>query len=143
MTAAVAARPALDPARWQPVLDVHADLFSPLDPGAAMVLVAKADWDASSGAALEWRAAAGAMQASLRPWEGAARADADLVFVGLRDALERLAATEVGERLSHLKDLVHGGEVLLFVMKTKCNLVNAGWEEFLDSLGLAFMGACR
>lgn len=143
MTAVAAVRPALDPAGWQPVLDVHADLFAPLDPGSAMVLVGKADWDAASGAALEWRAGAGAMQASLRPWAGAARADADLIFVGLRDALERLAATEVGERLSLLKDLVHGGEVLFFVMKTKCNLVNAGWEEFLDSLGLAFMGACR
>jgi hypothetical protein len=143
VTAAAAASPALDPARWQPVLDGHADLFAPLDPGSAAALVAKADWDAASGAALEWRAAAGGMRASLRPWEGAARTDADLIFVGLRDALERLAETDAGERLSRLKDLVHGGEVLFFVMKTKCNLVNAGWEEFLESLGLAFMGACR
>ncbi len=137
------ARPALDPARWQPVLDGHADLFEPLDPGSAAVLLSKEDWDAASGAALEWRAGAGTMQASLRPWQGAEQAEADLIFVALRDALERLASADVGERFSRLKDMVHGGEVLFFVMKTKCNLVNAGWEEFLDSLGLAFMGACR
>jgi hypothetical protein len=134
---------ALDPARWQPVLDLHQDLFQPLDRGAAAVLVAKPDWDAASGSALEWRAGEGAMRAALRPWTGAGRAEADLIFVALRDALERLAEAAPAERFSRLKDLVHGGEVLFFVMKTKCNLVNAGWEEFLDSLGLAFMGACR
>ncbi len=134
---------ALDPARWQPVLDLHAELFQPLDPGAAAVLVAKPDWDAGAGAALEWRAEAGAMRAALRPWRGAGGAGADLIFVALRDALDRLAEAAPPERLSRLKDLVHSGDVLFFVMKTKCNLVNAGWEDFLDSLGLAFMGACR
>jgi hypothetical protein len=139
----VSAAAALDPAQWQPVLDLHADLFQPLDPGSAVLLLAKPDWDAGSGAALEWRAAPGSMRASLRPWSGAGKAEADLIFVALRDALERLAQAGAPERLSRLKDLVHGGDVLFFVMKTKCNLVNAGWEEFLDSLGLAFMGACR
>ena len=133
----------LDPARWQPVLDRHAELFEPLDPGAAAALVAKGDWDTSSGAMLEWRATAGAMRATLKPWQGAGLAEVDLLFVGLRDALDRLAEAAVDARLSLLKDLVHRGEVLFFVMKTKCNLVNAGWEDFLDSLGLAFMGACR
>jgi hypothetical protein len=137
------ARLALDPARWQPVLDLHADLFQPLDPGSAAVLVAKREWDEAAGDALEWRAAPGTMRAAVRPWKGAKHADADLVFVALRDALDRLSETAPAERLSRLKDLVHAGDVLFFVMKTKCNLVNAGWEEFLDSLGLAFMGACR
>ncbi len=134
---------ALDPAQWQPVLDLHSDLFQPLDPGSAVVLVPKSDWDTAAGAALEWRAGPGTMRASLRPWKGASHAEADLIFVPLRDALDRLSETDPAERLSCLKDLVHGGDVLFFVMKTKCKLVNAGWEEFLDSLGLAFMGACR
>jgi hypothetical protein len=29
------------------------------------------------------------------------------------------------------------------VMKTKYELQDAGYEEFLDTLGLAFLGACR
>jgi hypothetical protein len=131
-------RAALDPRRWQPVLDANADPFAPLDPGAA--------------AALEWRArastdapvlASSVMGAAVKTWQGVGRADVDLVFVCLREALDRFAEVDVEARLSVLKDLLHGGKVLFFVMKTKCNLVNAGWEEFLDSLGLAFMGACR
>jgi hypothetical protein len=143
---------ALDPGQWQPVLDLHAELFQPLDPGAGAVLLSKEAWDSGAGAALELRArapgegpalSATVMDAELVPWHGVGRANVDLVFVCRSGALDRLAGARADARLSLLKDLVHAGEVLVFVMKTKCNLVNAGWEEFLDGLGLAFMGACR
>jgi hypothetical protein len=128
---------------WQPVLDHHSSLFAGLEPGSAAALVSKQDWDARSGTMLEWRSGANGMRADVREWSGPAEANVDLLFVGLRDAFQRLAQTNSGERFSLLKDMVHEGEVLFFVMKTKCSLVDAGWEDFLDTLGLAFMGACR
>jgi hypothetical protein len=106
-------------------------------------MIAKPDWDAGSGAMLEWRRAEDGMQTALKPWRGAAHASVDLLFVGLRDSFSRLSAIEASMRLSLLKDMLHEGDVMFFVMKTKCKLIDAGWEDFLDSLGLAFMGACR
>jgi hypothetical protein len=133
----------LDSAAWQAVLEHHAPLFSELRPGAAAALICKPDWDAGSGTMLEWRSAAGDMHATLKPWPGAARTDVDMIFVGLRDAFSRLSEVEPGLRFSLLKDMVHEGDVLFFVMKTKCCLIDSGWEDFLEALGLAFMGACR
>ena len=133
----------LHPEVWQPVLDQHALLFSGLEHGCAAALIPKLDWDAGAGSMLEWRSAVGGMQAALKPWLGPARADVDLLFVGLRDSFNRLAAADASLRLSLLKDMLHEGDVLFFVMKTKCHLLDSGWEDFLDTLGLAFMGACR
>jgi hypothetical protein len=142
-----ATAPRLDPAAWQQVLDRHAALFEILEPGSAAALIAKPDWDAQSGQMLEWRMAGsgsgGGIKAALQPWAGAGKAEVDLLFVGLRDSFARLESCPPEGRFSLLKDLLHEGEVLFYVMKTKCKLIDAGWEDFLDQLGLAFMGACR
>jgi hypothetical protein len=48
-----------------------------------------------------------------------------------------------GETLSIIKRQIRKGAIMFFVMKTKFELQDAGYEDFLDSLGLAFLGACR
>jgi len=42
-----------------------------------------------------------------------------------------------------MKKMIRQGNMLFFVMKAKHELQEAGYEDFLDSLGLAFLGACR
>lgn len=131
------------PASWQPVFDLYDNLFETLEDGRSLAMLDKATWDAGRGEALHGRLEGGRMQALSAAWEGAAKTNADMLFVGLRDSLAQLDATQPDQRMSLLKDSIHKGDVLFFVMKTKCTLIDAGWEDFLDSLGLAFMGACR
>lgn len=130
-------------ASWQPVFDLYANLFEALEDGRSLAMLDKATWDAGQGEALSCKLENGRMRAKAMAWEGAAKTDADMLFVGLRDSLAQLDAAQPDQRMSLLKDSIHEGEVLFFVMKTKCTLIDAGWEDFLDSLGLAFMGACR
>ncbi len=133
----------LSPAIWQPVFDLHASLFEALEENRSLAFLDKATWDAGRGDALESRWAGRRMFVQAKAWSGAGDTKADLLFVGLRDSLTHLDRAEPEARLGLLKDGIHEGEVLFFVMKTKCTLIDAGWEDFLDSLGLAFMGACR
>ncbi|MBF0354573.1 MAG: hypothetical protein HQL43_04980 [Alphaproteobacteria bacterium] len=133
----------LSPAIWQPVLDRHASLFEALEDGRSLALLDKDTWDAGQGEALHCKLEGGHMQARASAWEGAAKTDADMLFVGLRDSLDHLEQASPDARMGALKDRIHQGDVLFFVMRTKCTLIDAGWEDFLDSLGLAFMGACR
>jgi hypothetical protein len=42
-----------------------------------------------------------------------------------------------------MKRQIRAGNIMFFVMRTKYELQDAGYEEFLDTLGLAFLGACR
>jgi hypothetical protein len=48
-----------------------------------------------------------------------------------------------GDTLSAIKRLIRRGRIMFFVFKNKAQLQDAGYEDFLDSLGLAFLGACR
>ncbi|MBF0167979.1 MAG: hypothetical protein HQL45_10150 [Alphaproteobacteria bacterium] len=133
----------LSPLSWQPVLDRHATLFEALEEGRSLALLDKATWDAGKGNALECRLENRRMQVRLQDWTGAQGTEADMLFVGLRDSFDHLEQAPPDARMGALKDRIHQGEVLFFVMRTKCTLIDVGWEDFLDSLGLAFMGACR
>ena len=67
----------------------------------------------------------------------------DLLLVADGDAVEALSADAAGPSLSTLKRSIREGAVILYVMRTKDALLDAGYEELLDSFGLAFLGACR
>jgi hypothetical protein len=131
-----------DAARWQSVLDRETALFNAIIPGAAVALVDRRDWDAGSGRMLEWRAdECGCLVAAARPWEGLGCAKADVVLVGADEAF--CAVFSGGQPMQGLRDGIRRGDIILFVTKCETGLRGAGWEEFLESLGLAFMGACR
>lgn len=133
----------LSSASWQSVFDRHANLFEGLENGRSLALLDKAAWDVGRGEALLCRLENKRMRVAASPWQGAGNAGADMLFVGLRDSFDRLDRIGAESRMSGLKDGIHRGDVLFFVMTTKCTLIDAGWEDFLDSLGLAFLGACR
>ena len=75
-------------------------------------------------------------------WHGVEDCDAELIFVAMRDALPQLAARPAAERLGTLRDQVREGDMLFFVTRN-CGDLDIGWDAFLESLGHAFMGACR
>ncbi|UCE32661.1 MAG: hypothetical protein JSW68_07175 [Burkholderiales bacterium] len=132
----------LDAGAWQAVLDDHAPLFTELATGTAAMLLGEDAWRSGCGSALVWQRDAAGMRAAAATWQGVEACDAELVFVAMRDALPRLAAVPATERLALLREQVRLGDMLLFVTRN-CADLDAGWDDFLESLGHAFMGACR
>jgi hypothetical protein len=131
-----------DVAAWQALLDHNDRLFDELEPGASALLLGKAEWDAGVGHALLWRKGEQRMEASLVPWTGITGSAADFIFVALRDAFARLDDADTGVRLGLLREQVREGDMLFFITKN-CADLDVGWDAFLESLGHAFMGACR
>ncbi len=127
---------------WQAVADGHAEVFGDMLPGARVGLVARAESRSTGGAMLAWEAEADGVTARLRPYRGLRDPGVDLLFVADEDALDALAAAP-DEALAQLRRLVRRGNVVLYFLKCEGQLLDAGYEEFLDTLGLAFIGACR
>lgn len=132
----------LDASAWQAVLDHHAPLFADLEAGTAAVLLDQPAWSTGQGVAAVWVKQGGGMRAATAQWSGVESCAAELIFVAVRDALPRLAAAPVEERLGLLRDQVRDGDMLFFVTRN-CGDLDVGWDAFLESLGRAFMGACR
>jgi hypothetical protein len=148
-----------DVAGWQRMLDRHGELFTELAPGARIGLLAReatgfapgrqpVGWRdarfAGDGALLlVWQAADGRMLARNERVAGFADAHADFLLLADAASLAEAHAALEGDALGRLKRRIRRGDIMLCTFRTRAQLADSGYEDFLDSLGLAFMGACR
>ncbi|HUW38192.1 MAG TPA: hypothetical protein VMV91_12770 [Rhodocyclaceae bacterium] len=145
-----------DLSAWQAMLDRHAELFSEMSAGSRVGFVARAGAGISpgkhvaglmaangSGDMMAWERREAGMRTSVEGYVGFQDAKVDLLFVVEDEALASMREALSGEALSMIKRLIRKGGIMFYVMKNKYQLQDAGYEEFLESLGLAFLGACR
>lgn len=147
-----------DAARWQQAFDAAAVLFTPLADGARMGLIAQGGF-APAGrrrAGLDEAAAryAGApmlvfgaaderIEVSVERFAGFDAASLDLLFAADEEARAVLAAAPAPSLLAAMKRQIRRGGVLFFVLRTRHELDDAGYDDFLESLGIPFLGSCR
>jgi len=147
-----------DAARWQQAFDGAAALFAPLRDGSRMGLIAqigfapagrrRAGLDEAAarnqGAPmLVFAATDGRIAVTVERFAGFDAAGLDLLFVADEEARAELATADPPTLLHAMKRLVRRGGVLFFVLRTRHELADAGYEDFLESLGIPFLGSCR
>jgi hypothetical protein len=143
-----------DLAAWQRVIDGYAPLFEPLAEGAAVGLAARFFVDANGtrrGAAmpatptlpmLEWRKREGRMVTQPGAYRGLDGLGVDLLFLAGDGALEAVLTREE-HPLGEMKRQLRAARIQFFVFRTKHELADLGYEDFVEALGLPFLGACR
>ncbi len=145
--------------RWRALFDERRGALAELANGARMGFVARADFSpgagrrraglveagarASGAPMLAFQMCDGAMAVSAAWFEGFEHAALDLLFVADDEALGDLVASEAAATLGVLKRALRRGSVMFYALKPKHELQDLGYEDFIDSLGLAFLGACR
>jgi hypothetical protein len=143
-----------DLAAWQRVIDGYAPLFEPLATGAAVGVVSRFFVDANGtrrSAAmpstpalpmLEWRKRDDCMCAQPGTYRGLEGLGVDLLFLAGDGALEAVLAREE-HPLGEMKRQLRAARIQFFVLRTKHELRALGYEDFVEALGLPFLGACR
>jgi len=149
---------AWDLERWRSVCARHAALFEALVAGARMGMVEKSTFGAvglrspvaggpAAGATaarmLSFRAGNGGLTAAIEPFAGTSDSGLDMLFVADEGALAEIAAATPEDTLAAMKRMLRRGQVIFYVFRTGEELEESGYDDFLDSLGLAFLGACR
>lgn len=142
---------------WQAMLDRHQALFADMLPGSRIGILPRsatsllpgrriaglAAIDLAEGRMLAWETREEGVRAGYRSCLRFEEAQVDLLLVPDDAALEAILAALGGDTLAVMKKMIRQGNMLFFVMRAKHELQEAGYEDFLDSLGLAFLGACR
>ena len=143
-----------DLAAWQRMIDGYAPLFEPLATGAAVGLVPRFFLDAAGtrrSAAmpstptlpmLEWRKRDGCMRAQPGTYGGLENPGVDLLFLAGDGTLEAVLARDE-HPLGEMKRQLRAARIQFFVFRTKRELRDLGYEDFVEALGLPFLGACR
>jgi len=140
-------------AAWQRVLDRNAALFEETVAGASIAIVPR--FAPGSGgkprptvmpvsdpvSMLVWVREERGMVAREGQFRGLKGLPADLLLVAGEGALE--AALDHAEPLGEMKRQLRAGRMLFMVMRAREELQARGWTDFLEAIGLPFLGTCR
>ena len=142
-------------APWQSMLERYSELFVEMQSGSRIGIVSREASGILPGKhlaavqtfaevpMLAWQAEGGGMAACIERFSGMSSTRVDLLLVADADAMATMLDQLDGDMLTAIKRLIRRGSMMFFVFRTKAELQDAGYEDFLDSLGLAFLGACR
>lgn len=133
----------LDLAGWQNLLDRHPQIFDGMMAGSRVGLLPADDFEEPAATMVVWEATGNGMRADHRPFPGFEAVDVDLLFIADDESLRRLHDRTNPTPFHDMKRKVRRREMLLYVVRPRDCLLERGYEEFLESLGLVFMGACR
>ncbi|ENO87602.1 outer membrane efflux protein [Thauera aminoaromatica S2] len=128
-----------DPQAWRAAAAARPELFQALDEGARIGLIARS----APAQMLVWEAAAGGPGACLATFPGYANAGVDLLMAANDSALGDIVAVARNGLFDVLRAGIRSGEVVCYMLRRRCDLEALGYEELLEALGFAFMGACR
>jgi hypothetical protein len=128
-----------DAAAWRSAAARHDELFSALDPGARIGLVARE----APASMLLWEAGDAGIEVRNAPFPGFSASGADVLLAADADALAQIRAAADAQLFTVLRAGIRSGAVVCYVLRRRCDLEARGFDELLDALGFAFMGACR
>ncbi len=128
---------------WQTLLDRNTDIFRGMLPGARIGFLSKDDFEPPSAMMIVWEAGAEGMRASYESFSGFETVKIDLLFIADYAVIRRLHDPDTPTPFSEIKSKVRHRDILLYVVRPRDALLECGYEDFFDSLGLAFIGACR
>ncbi len=127
----------------QRVLDEHAELFEEIEESASLAIVPRRAVAPVCDPVpmMLWVREPGGM--AVRPGEfgGYKALSSDLLLVTNDGTLE--AALEREEPLAEIKRQLRAGGMMFMVLRRKDELRSHGWEDFLEWLGMPFLGTCR
>ena len=130
-------------AAWQRVLDRHAELFEEIEEGASVAVVPRSVVApvCDPTPMLVWVREPDGMTACSGEFSGFKALSADLLLVANEGTLDAALARD--EPLTEIKRQLRAGGMMFMVLRRKDELRNHGWEDFLEWLGMPFLGTCR
>ncbi|MDT3671271.1 MAG: hypothetical protein ROZ37_13185 [Aromatoleum sp.] len=128
-----------DPLAWRAAAANRPELFQTLDAGSRIGLIART----SPARMLVWHAGDEGIDVQDAPFPGFATSGVDLLLSADNEALAEIVAAVQGQLFEALRCGIRSGAVVCYMLRRRCDLEAKGYDELLEALGFAFMGACR
>lgn len=127
---------------WQTLLDRNAEVFQDMQAGARIGVLSKDEFEAPA-IMVVWEATEQGMRASYEPFPGFEQVKTDLLFIADEATILGMQDPVADAPFKQIKTKLRRRDILLYVIKPHRALLESGYENFLESLGLPVLGTCR
>ncbi|MCK0513141.1 hypothetical protein [Aromatoleum buckelii] len=128
-----------DQLAWRAAAANRVELFQALDPGSRIGLIARS----APAQMLVWEAGASGTDVQLAPFPGYGNSGVDILLTANDEAMPEIVEATEGPLFEVLRAGIRSGAVVCYILRRRCDLEARGYDELLEALGFAFMGACR
>lgn len=128
-----------DQLAWRAAAANRVELFQALDPGSRIGLIARS----APAQMLVWEAGASGTDVQLAAFPGYGNSGVDILLTANDEAMPEIAEATEGPLFEVLRAGIRSGAVVCYILRRRCDLEARGYDELLEALGFAFMGACR
>ncbi|OPX84194.1 MAG: hypothetical protein A4E53_03970 [Pelotomaculum sp. PtaB.Bin104] len=90
-----------------------------------------------------WEVQETGMAVTIQPFPGFRSVDVDLLFVLDESALNTLYRELKNNALVEFKNLIRQGKILFYILKSRDQLDEMGYEELIDRLDIPWLGTCH
>ncbi|MCL5962343.1 MAG: hypothetical protein M1358_24030 [Chloroflexi bacterium] len=129
-----------EPEVWQKIAEAQGSLLPGVKPGGRVAVISKQELGESSGEMIVWVSKDQTTGFDKRPFQGFRNSDADLMFVVDEELLVNVCENTQENPIPKLRHGIRQGSVLCYFLRPKRELINIGYEEFVDLLGLPLAG---
>jgi len=128
---------------WQLWLQDNEELFLKIGSDARIGFLEMEVFNSSEGKAVLLTAEKGKrIKLNEVTFSGFRQLPADLLFVAPRKILKMLLEPNNGVQDNRFNECLRQREILFYVLNSATELEKKGYADFLDSLGLGFLGTC-
>lgn len=132
----------LELGRWQMLLDRNAEVFQDMQAGARIGVLSKDEFEPPATMVV-WEATEQGMRAGYEPFPGFENVKIDLLFIADEATILGMQDPVADAPFRQIKTKLRRRDILLYVIKPHRALLESGYENFLESLGLPVLGTCR
>ncbi len=129
-----------DPAFWQSMLANRYAIMNGIARGGRVGILAREGAITPGSDMIVWQKEASRIDVSATPFLGFKHGGVDILFVADESMLEDLAAEAEPDPVAALRGGLAEGRALIYYLKSGKELVDLGFEDFVELIGLARVG---
>lgn len=133
----------LEAGPWQEHLNRLGEVFKKIGDGGCIGILPKGEPEAGESRMIMLTVRGGRVTIDSPPFRGFRECGADLLFVADPHSLAKIHGELARDPLAELKRQIRFGGVVFFVLKARDDLIEMGFEDLIEAVGIPWIGTCH
>ncbi len=131
-----------DTLSWQEYLEQN-QILAKIKNGARIGILPKNNFGTEGEYLLVWEVKEGRINVFTETFKGFRYSGVEIIFLAEEQVLEKMYQALSNDILSEIKNQIRLGNIICYIMKNRQELIDMGFEELIEYIGIPSIGTCH